>query len=235
MLFGFFIFYVNPLEVLPEACHKDERKFHVKPIRQKWFGCACCPSNICRFLPSLPGYVYAVKDKNVYVNLFLSNSSSLKVAGKKVALSQDTKYPWNGDIAIKVDDNKAGQFGMKIRIPGWVKGQPVPSDLYYYSDGKRLGYTITVNGKKVEAKVTEDGYYTINRKWKKGDVVRAVIVRTKKGLRRQDGSYIRFDENAAVIIKEDKNPRGTRIFGPVARELREKDYMKILSLAPEVL
>ena len=70
---------------------------------------------------------------------------------------------------------------------------------------------------------------------KKGAVVRAVIVRTKKGLRRQDGSYIRFDENAAVIIKEDKNPRGTRIFGPVARELREKDYMKILSLAPEVL
>lgn len=70
---------------------------------------------------------------------------------------------------------------------------------------------------------------------KKGDVVRAVIVRTKKGLRRQDGSYIRFDENAAVIIREDKNPRGTRIFGPVARELREKDYMKILSLAPEVI
>ena len=70
---------------------------------------------------------------------------------------------------------------------------------------------------------------------KKGEVVRAVIVRTKTGLRRQDGSYIRFDENAAVIIREDKNPRGTRIFGPVARELREKDYMKILSLAPEVL
>ena len=70
---------------------------------------------------------------------------------------------------------------------------------------------------------------------KKGDVVRAVIVRTRKGLRRPDGSYVRFDENAAVIIKEDKNPRGTRIFGPVARELREKDYMKILSLAPEVL
>ena len=70
---------------------------------------------------------------------------------------------------------------------------------------------------------------------KKGDVVKAVIVRSKKGLRRQDGSYIKFDENAAVIIKEDKTPRGTRIFGPVARELREKEYMKILSLAPEVL
>ena len=70
---------------------------------------------------------------------------------------------------------------------------------------------------------------------KKGDVVKAVIVRSAKGLRREDGTYIRFDENAAVIIKEDKNPKGTRIFGPVARELREKDYLKILSLAPEVL
>ena len=70
---------------------------------------------------------------------------------------------------------------------------------------------------------------------KKGDVVKAVIVRTKRGIRREDGTYVRFDENAAVIIKEDKNPRGTRIFGPVARELRERDYMKILSLAPEVI
>ena len=70
---------------------------------------------------------------------------------------------------------------------------------------------------------------------KKGDVVKAVIVRTKRGLRREDGTYVRFDENAAVIIKEDKNPKGTRIFGPVARELREKDFMKILSLAPEVI
>ena len=70
---------------------------------------------------------------------------------------------------------------------------------------------------------------------KKGDVVKAVIVRTKKGVRREDGTYVRFDENAAVLIKDDKNPRGTRIFGPVARELRDKDYMKILSLAPEVV
>ena len=70
---------------------------------------------------------------------------------------------------------------------------------------------------------------------KKGDVVKAVIVRTKRGIRREDGSYVRFDENAAVIIKEDRNPRGTRIFGPVARELREKEFMKILSLAPEVI
>ncbi|MHB1483300.1 MAG: 50S ribosomal protein L14 [Saccharofermentanales bacterium] len=70
---------------------------------------------------------------------------------------------------------------------------------------------------------------------KKGEIVKAVIVRSKKGVRRSDGSYVKFDENAAVLIKDDKNPRGTRIFGPIARELRDKDYMKILSLAPEVL
>lgn len=149
-------FYPNPLESMGQ--HQ----------RQPWFGCACCPSNICRFIPSLPGYIYAVKDKNVYVNLFLSNKSNLTVAGKKVALSQTTEYPWNGDITILVDQNAAGQFAMKIRIPGWVRNQVVPSNLYQYTDGKRLGYTVTVNGSVVGA-ISADGYYTINRKWKKGD------------------------------------------------------------------
>ena len=151
-------FYPNPLESMGQ--HQ----------RQPWFGCACCPSNICRFIPSLPGYIYAVKDKNVYVNLFLSNKSNLTVAGKKVALSQTTEYPWNGDITILVDQNAAGQFAMKIRIPGWVRNQVVPSNLYQYTDGKRLGYTVTVNGSVVGA-ISADGYYTIDRRWKKGDKV----------------------------------------------------------------
>jgi DUF1680 family protein len=152
-------FYPNPLESMGQ--HQ----------RQAWFGCACCPSNICRFIPSLPGYIYAVKDRDVYVNLFLSNKSNLSVAGKKVALSQTTEYPWNGDIAINVDQNAAGMFAMKIRIPGWVRNQVVPSNLYQYSDNKRLGYSIKVNGQEVAASMTEDGYYTISRKWKKGDKV----------------------------------------------------------------
>ena len=152
-------FYPNPLESMGQ--HQ----------RQPWFGCACCPSNICRFIPSLPGYIYAVKDRNVYVNLFLSNKSNLSVAGKKVSVSQTTEYPWNGDIVVGIDQNAAGQFALKIRIPGWVRGQVVPSNLYQYSDNKRLGYTIKVNGQEVAAKITEDGYYTISRKWKKGDKV----------------------------------------------------------------
>lgn len=171
-------FYPNPLE--SDGKHR----------RQAWFGCACCPSNICRFLPSLPGYVYAVKDRAVYVNLFLSNSVSMQVAGKSVAISQETRYPWDGDIAIRVDNSKAGTFAMKIRIPGWVKGQPVPSDLYRYTDGKNLGYAITVNGKKLDgdanAKLTADGYYTITRLWKKGDVVRVHLDMDVRTVRAND-------------------------------------------------
>ena len=152
-------FYPNPLESMGQ--HQ----------RQAWFGCACCPSNICRFIPSVPGYVYAVKDRHVYVNLFLSNKSSLRVAGKKVSLSQTTEYPWNGDIIVSIDQNTAGQFAMKIRIPGWVRGQVVPSNLYQYSDNKRLGYAVKVNGREVAGDLTQDGYYTIERKWKKGDKI----------------------------------------------------------------
>lgn len=152
-------FYPNPLESMGQ--HQ----------RQPWFGCACCPSNICRFIPSLPGYVYAVKDRSLYVNLFLTNESSVKVGGKEVGLKQSTEYPWNGDIAITVSKNKAGQFAMKLRIPGWVRGSVVPSNLYDYSDGKHLGYTVKVNGKEVAANITPDGYFTIDRKWKAGDKV----------------------------------------------------------------
>ena len=152
-------FYPNPLESMGQ--HQ----------RQPWFGCACCPSNIARFIPSLPGYVYAVNNRDVYVNLFMSNTSQLSVAGKGITLEQTTEYPWNGEIAIKVAANKAGQFSMKIRIPGWVKNQVVPSDLYEYSDNLRPKYSVEVNGVKMEGKLTADGYFTIDRKWKKGDVV----------------------------------------------------------------
>ncbi len=152
-------FYPNPLESMGQ--HQ----------RQAWFGCACCPSNICRFIPSLPGYVYAVKGRNVYVNLFLSNKSEVDVEGRKVTLEQQTQYPWDGDIALKVVQNKAGQFALKIRIPGWVHGEVVPGTLYSYTDGKRLGYKVTVNGKKAAGTLTADGYLTLERSWRKGDVV----------------------------------------------------------------
>ena len=163
-------FYPNPLESMGQ--HQ----------RQPWFGCACCPSNICRFIPSLPGYVYAVKQDQVYVNLFMGNEAELKVGGKKFILHQETRYPWDGHVTLTVDKNAAGVFAMKIRIPGWVRNQVVPSDLYTYSDGKRLGYSVKVNGEEVTSAL-EQGYFTIERKWKKGDRIELQLdmeVRTVK-------------------------------------------------------
>ena len=130
-------FYPNPLESMGQ--HQ----------RQPWFGCACCPSNVSRFIPSLPGYVYAIKNNNIYVNLYLSNKTTLKLGRKSVSLSQQTRYPWSGDMVITVDKNTAGTFALKLRIPGWVRNEVVPSDLYYYADGKRLKYKVTLNGKRL--------------------------------------------------------------------------------------
>ena len=137
--------------------------------RKPWFGCACCPSNISRFIPSLPGYVYAVKDRQVYVNLFLSNRAELKVNDKKVVLEQETSYPWKGDIRLKVLQGNQ-PFGMNVRIPGWVRGSVLPSDLYAYADHQQPAYRVMVNGQEVEGEL-HNGYLTINRKWKKNDVV----------------------------------------------------------------
>ena len=139
--------------------------------RQPWFGCACCPSNLCRFIPSMPGYIYGVRDNNLYVNLFAANTATIKVNGKDVTLDETTQYPWDGDISIKVLQNKAKQFNMLVRIPGWVQSKVVPSDLYAFNDDIFSTYEVSVNGQRVEGEL-ENGYLVINRNWKKGDVIR---------------------------------------------------------------
>ncbi|MBQ6549124.1 MAG: glycoside hydrolase family 127 protein [Prevotella sp.] len=139
--------------------------------RQPWFGCACCPSNLCRFIPSMPGYIYGVRDNNLYVNLFAANTATIKVNGKDVTLEETTQYPWDGDISIKVLQNKAKTFNMLVRIPGWVQSKVVPSDLYAFNDDIFSTYEVSVNGQRVEGEL-ENGYLVINRNWKKGDVIR---------------------------------------------------------------
>jgi len=150
-------FYPNPLQSMGQ--HQ----------RQAWFGCACCPSNAARFIPSLPQYIYAVKDNALYINLFAGNEATIKVGGKDVTIEQTTNYPWDGDIDIAMK-KASGKFALKLRIPGWLRGQVVPSDLYQYADGVHLKYTVKVNGKAVESQL-QDGYFVIDRKWKKGDKV----------------------------------------------------------------
>lgn len=150
-------FYPNPLESTGQ--HE----------RQPWFGCACCPSNVSRFIPSLPQYVYAVKDDRLYVNLFMGNTANISIAGKEVELSQKTDYPWNGDVTIDID-KASSEFALSIRIPGWVRNEPTPGDLYFYDDGKNPSYSVSVNGNAVSAELSS-GYLVIDRKWKTGDKV----------------------------------------------------------------
>ena len=151
-------FYPNPLESIGQ--HQ----------RQAWFGCACCPSNIARFIPSVPGYIYATHNSDVYVNLFMANTSEIEVNEKPVALKQSTSYPWNGNVNLEVTPKGKQEFNLKIRIPGWVQGSVVPGNLYSYADKKTLGYSIKVNGQAVESSL-EKGYFSINRTWVKGDKV----------------------------------------------------------------
>ena len=136
--------------------------------RQPWFGCACCPSNLSRFIPSIPGYAYAVKNNNVYVNLFMASDAKLKVDGKDIELHTTTAYPWNGNINIKVVSNKNSKANMMIRIPGWIRNEVVPSDLYKFADNSNASWMITRNGKKVEATINPQGYVCLNN-IKKGD------------------------------------------------------------------
>ena len=152
-------FYPNPLEV------RKERKYQ----RQAWFGCACCPSNISRFIPSLPGYVYAVKDNDVYVNLFMGNTSTLQVNGKPVTLKQETAYPYSGEVKLVIEEANR-PFTMKVRIPGWARNEAMPSDLYAFADGLQSQYSVKINGEVIKTEL-QQGYCSISRDWKVGDVV----------------------------------------------------------------
>ena len=145
-------FYDNPLE--SDGEHE----------RQKWFGCACCPGNITRFVASIPGYIYAQQGKDIFVNLYAQGKAKIG----NVELEQTTDYPWNGKIQIKVTKG-GGKFAIRLRIPSWLKDSPTNNSLYTYSEAASA-YTVTVNG-VAAGMANEDGYVCISRFWKKGDVI----------------------------------------------------------------
>ncbi|ASU35660.1 glycoside hydrolase family 127 protein [Mucilaginibacter xinganensis] len=138
--------------------------------RSAWFSCACCISNMTRFLPSVPGYVYAHDKNDLYVNLFMSNSSDIMLTAGKVNTIQSTDYPWKGKVDLTLNPAKSSNFTLRVRIPGWALAKPVPGGLYTFMDQHPDPVVISING-KVFNYTTEKGYAVINRKWKKGDVV----------------------------------------------------------------
>jgi len=156
-------FYPNPLES------------NGQHARSPWFGCACCPSNMTRFLASVPGYVYAHRGDALYVNLFVASTAEVQLdGGAKVQLDQETRYPWDGAVKLSVAPDRKAKFTLNVRIPGWARNEVTPSDLYRFADPLNEPVVLKVNGKPVPLAV-DKGYAAITRTWKRGDTVELAL------------------------------------------------------------
>ena len=159
-------FYTNAMQIKNSFRHAS-----MEATRSGWFECSCCPTNVTRLLPSVPGYMYAQKGDNVFVNLFANSSASLNVLGKPVEITQENNYPWDGDLKFTISPKKSPlSFGLLVRIPGWARDTAIPSDLYYFEDNGSNKVVIKINGSPVEYTL-QNGYAVIQRAWKKNDVV----------------------------------------------------------------
>ncbi len=159
-------FYPNPL--VYDGVKKNN---HGHAGRAPWFGCACCPPNLMRTLAALTGYFYAVRGEAVYVNFYAESEGEAKVAGTVVKLAQTTAYPWSGAVKLTVSPEKPAKFTLKLRIPGWVQGRPVPSNLYRYDNAMPAAVRILVGGAGIGATPDASGYVSIAREWRSGDTV----------------------------------------------------------------
>jgi len=156
-----------------------DRFFYPNPLasygqheRSAWFGCACCPPNVARFLPAMPGYIYAQQEETIYVNLYISSASEFAIAEQSMSLDMQSGFPWEGDVSLRVEDAAGITADLKLRIPGYIRDQPVPSDLYAYAKKEPLEMTITLNGETIPITVDDQGYVTISRAWKTGDEIK---------------------------------------------------------------
>ncbi len=159
-------FYPNPLEA------DGITKFNQGVCgRSPWFDCSCCPVNVVRVLPSLPGYIYATQDEKVFVNLFIGSEAEVAVNGKALRIEQTTDYPWDGAVRLSFRNTEAVPAQLHIRVPGWVRNEVLPGDLYQYSDDQQPTVTLSINGQPQEAKVT-DGYLVLNQQtWQQSDTI----------------------------------------------------------------
>ena len=156
---GKLFFYPNPLESVGDY------------QRSPWFGVACCPGNITRFMASVPGYIYAHRGDTLYVNLFAAGTAKIKMAGgRSVKMIQETRYPWDGDVRMTVRPDQTGRFTIAVRVPGWARGEAVPSGLYRFADDSLQAVTLKVN-RRLEPIKLEKGYAVLTRDWHSGDVI----------------------------------------------------------------
>lgn len=162
---GTHFFYPNALEA--DGKYKFNRG---ACTRQGWFDCSCCPTNVIRFIPAMPGLLYSKSDETIYVNLYAGSTATVELSQNTLTLQQQTNYPWSGKVTVTIDPANDTETELKFRIPGWVRNQPIPGDLYRYTKDANIEPRITVNGEKLSGTM-DDGYFSIRRSWKKGDQV----------------------------------------------------------------
>ncbi|MDP4261253.1 MAG: glycoside hydrolase family 127 protein [Bacteroidota bacterium] len=210
-------FYTNAMQIRNSFSHGD-----MEGERSGWFTCSCCPTNICRLLPSVPGYMYAQKDDKVFVNLFASSDASLMVQNKPVEIIQQNNYPWDGDLKFTVSPKSSMAFALLVRIPGWAQNAAIPSDLYAFENRSDKKATITINGSAVDYTL-ENGYAVLNRTWKKNDLVevnlpmevRKVIAGEKL---KEDAGKVALQRGPIIYCAEwkDNNGRASNIVLPAS-------------------
>ena len=167
-------FYTNAMQVKQVGGPHASNGFSeggVEAARSGWFTCSCCPTNLVRLLPAIPGYVYAQNKDQLYVNLFVNGSAALNINNKPVQLTQQNNYPWDGALSFTVDTKTTNTFSLLIRIPGWARNEAMPSDLYKFASTSANAVIIRINDQPFTY-TTKNGYAIINRPWKKGDVVK---------------------------------------------------------------
>jgi len=195
-------FYTNPLE--------SDGKFLFNKgacTRQSWFDCSCCPTNMIRFLPSLAGLIYATKNDTVYTNLFISSEATLKVDNVGMKIVQQTGYPWNGEVVIKIEPEQKTKLTLQVRVPGWLRNEVMPGNLYRYVTNDQVVPSLMINGKSENVQV-RDGYVSITREWSKGDQVNfsfPMTVRkiTTKSDVKDNANKIAFEKGPIVYCAEE--------------------------------
>ncbi len=195
-------FYPNALE--SDGVYKFNRG---ACTRQSWFDCSCCPTNVIRFIPSVPGLIYSKSDDTVFVNLYASNEAEIDLKGEKVSISQQTNYPWDGKVNFNITSNS--EITLKFRVPGWSRNEVLPGDLYAYTDKFSPQPLLNINGKEVSSPI-ENGYFVVTRQWNADDTLQIEFpmeVRTIK-------SNENVEENIGKLALE---------YGPLVYAIEEID------------
>lgn len=214
-------FYPNPLE------SDGKYTFNMGSCtRQSWFDCSCCPTNLIRFVPSIPGMVYATNKDSLYINLFMSNNSQVSINETMVEVAQQTDYPWNGQITIAVNPEKRTAFTIKLRVPGWAQNKAVPGTLYEYIGENPEKVVLRINGKDEKHGINK-GYIEITKEWIKGDkmelilpmTIRRVIANEKV---QDDNNKVAFEYGPIVYCAEeiDNDNQLPKLLIPENAELR---------------